>query len=323
MGCYVVKKIMNFNNEKYLKYLPSKKFIIIASGCVVLALIIFMIFFMSSYGENFSITGNEKSNALLKVKNQTISELIQNDTDNDGIADWEETLWGTDKNKKITFNDTPDATYIENKKKELKMEQSVSIDETKLTETEKFAREFFTSYSAMKSSGQIDNETINSFSSALGQKITNPTLIDRYTEADIKISNIDDSVLKQKYYMEMKDLFNVYQSKGLGDELDIISIGLSSNPENLVKEQYEKLIIIAEAYQDFAIEIMEMSVPESLVNYHLKIANSSNNTGISVLNMDKIKNDPIVGLSGLSQYQKYSDDLVKAVEDLENFLLKE
>ena len=120
---------------------------------------------MPSSGENFSITGN-KNNTALKVENPTLPDLIQRDTDGDGVPDWEEALWGTDKNKKITFNDTPDATYIENKKKELKIEGNVIADATKLTETEKFAREFFTSYSAMKSSGQIDQNTINDFSSA-------------------------------------------------------------------------------------------------------------------------------------------------------------
>ena len=68
---------------------------------------------------------------------------------------------------------------------------------------------------------------------------------------------------------------------------------------------------------------MQMSVPQSLADYHLRIANSANNTGISVSNMEKIVNDPIIGLSGLSQYQKYSDDLVKAVTDLETFLVKQ
>ena len=65
---------------------------------------------------------------------------------------------------------------------------------------------------------------------------------------------------------------------------------------------------------------MDTSVPESLVEYHLQIANSSNNLSISVSNMAKVTNDPIVGLSGISQYQKYSEDLVQAVEDLESIL---
>lgn len=312
---------MNFNQEKYLKYLPSKKFMFIIGAGLVLVIVIFIIFFMSSSGENFT-TGNKKD-ATLKIGNQTVTDLIQKDSDGDGIPDWEEALWGTDPNKKITFNDTPDATYIENKKKELKIEGSVN--ETKLTETEKFAREFFTSYSAMKSSGQVDSSTINSFSNALGQKIVNPTLIDRYKENDIKINDSDDSIIKQKYYDEVKKLFNTYKSAGLGDELSIVSSGLTSNSTSgatNTPEQYTKLSEIADAYQNFAKKVMEVTVPQSLAEYHLRIANSANNTGVSVLGMAKMIEDPIVGLSGLSQYQKYSDDLIKAVADLENFLQK-
>jgi hypothetical protein len=310
--------------EKYLKYLPSKKFAIITSTIVVLAVLIFVIFFMSSSGENFSITGN--NNTALKVENPTLPDLIQRDIDGDSIPDWEEALWGTDKNKKITFNDMPDATYIENKKKELKIEGNIIADATKLTETEKFAREFFTSYSAMKSSGQIDQNTINDFSSALGQEIIDPNLVDRYTETNIKINSVDNPASKQKYYFDVKALFKKYQSAGLGDELDLVSQALASNSADGTSgntSQYDKLPAIANAYQNFAQKVMELSVPQSLVTYHIRIANSANNIGISVSGMGKIAADPIVGLSGLSQYQKYSDDLVKAVADLENFLLKQ
>lgn len=313
---------MDFKKEKYQKYLPSKKFAIITSVLVVLVVLIFVIFFMPSSGENFSITG-DKNNTTLKVGSPTLTDLIQRDTDGDGIPDWEEALWGTDPHKKVTFNDMPDATYIENKKKELKIESSVN--ETKLTETEKFAREFFTSYSAMKSSGQIDNNTINNFSDTLGQKIVDPTLIDRYTNTDVKINSNDNPASEQGYYLDMKNLFKNYQKAGIGNELDIISAGIGSDPAGGVvsdPNQYAKLSTIADAYQNFAKKTMELSVPQSLVEYHLRIANSANNTGISVLNMGKIVADPIVGLSGLSQYQKYSDSLVKAVADLEAFLLK-
>jgi len=310
---------MNFNTEKYKKFLPSKKFVLIVSISIVLAVIIFVIFFMSSGGELFSI-GGKKSNTPLKVENQTITELIQNDTDGDGIADWEEALWETDKNKKITFSDMPDTTYIENKKKELKIEGSVN--EKNLTETDKFARKFFTSYSAMKSSGQVDNEAINNFSSALGQKIVNPNLIDKYNETDIKINSIDDNSSKLKYYENIKKLFKSYQSVGIGNELYIVSQGLASSSSSDTS-QYAKLSTIATAYQDFAKKVIETRVPKSLTDYHLRIANSANNTGISVANLGKITNDPIIGLSGLSQYQKYSDDLIKAVAELEAFLLKQ
>ncbi|HAS81001.1 MAG: hypothetical protein UR25_C0003G0166 [Candidatus Nomurabacteria bacterium GW2011_GWE1_32_28] len=308
--------------QKYFKYLPSKKFILITVGIVILGIIVFIVFFMSSSGENF-LTENKKSSAKLKVENQTISELIQNDTDGDGIADWEEALWGTDKNTKITFGDMTDATYIENKKKELNIEQKTSINETKLTETEKFARQFFTSYNAMRSSGEVDKDTIDSFSNALGQKIIDPNLIDRYSEIDIKINEKDDTTSREEYYINIKKIFKKYQTEGIGRELSIVSNGLASSKTSNDGDKYNELSTIAISYQNFAKEVIKTNVPKSLKYYHLQIANSSNNTGISVSNMEKIADDTIIGLSGLSQYQKYSEDLIKAVIDLEKYLLKQ
>lgn len=309
------------NLKNYKKYLPSKGFAIISGICGLVALAIFAIFFMPSSGENFSING-AKNLTPLKTANPTVTELIQRDSDGDGVPDWEEALWGTDPNKKMTFDGIPDATYIENKKKQLNIEDKAGIEEQNMTETERFAREFFASYTAMKSSGQVSNDAINNFSNVLGQKISNPNLIDRYKETDAKISGSDDLSSKQKYYMEVKNLFKTYQSQGLGDELGIISGQLKANQSGdaVNSSQNTRLSTIASAYEDFASKVIEVSVPQSLLDYHLRIANSANNTGISVFNMTKIISDPVVGLSGLSQYQKYSESLIKAVGDLETAL---
>jgi len=305
--------------KNYKKYLPSKKFIKTMSIILALVIIIFIIFFMSSNGQLFTT----KSSNTIKVEPQSFSNLIQDDTDSDNVANWEEALWGTDKNKKMTFGDMPDATYIENKKKELKIEGS--INEKGLTETDKFARDFFSSYGALKSSGEVDTTTINNFSNALGQKIVDPNLIDSYSEKDILINNDDSNASKLKYYESIQKLFKNYQPIGIGDELSIISEQLSSRSTDNTTDSVQdtKLSAIANAYKDFAKKVAETSVPKSLVQYHLQIANSSNNTGISVTNLGKISSDPIVGLSGLSQYQKYSDALVKSVGDLETFLSKQ
>ena len=74
----------------------------------------------ANFGFRFSAHLDNASDKVWIDDVSLTGSIIVVDTDGDGIADWEEALWGTDKNKKITFNDTPDATYIENKKKELK-----------------------------------------------------------------------------------------------------------------------------------------------------------------------------------------------------------
>lgn len=304
------------------KYLPSKKFITTMSVALVVVISIFIFFYV--FPKNKSFFSREPNKASLNIENATVSELIQNDSDGDGIPDWEESLWGTNKNKTKTFDDTPDVVYVENKKKELGVTQNV--DTAKLTETEKFAREFFSGFTAMNASGQVDKSTIDSFSNALGQKIVNPALINRYNETDIKIDINTDSnspIQKQKYYETVGELFRSYQEDGIGDELDIVNSGLVSIGATTNTDPYIQLPAIANAYQDFAKKMMELTVPSELATYHLQIANNANNTGISVLNMREIIKDPLVGLEGISQYQKYSEDLVKAVANLETALAQE
>lgn len=302
---------MNFNKEKYIKYLPSKKFAYMLLGFLILGVIFLVIyFFFSSEGNFFS----SKEKGKLKTENLTVNELIQKDTDEDGVFDWEESLWGTDKNNKASFDGLSDLAYIQNKKKELNInEDAKGGSDEGLTETEKFAREFFASFVAMKAAGDVDTNTINNFSNALGEKIVYPSLIDSYLIKNVKTGS-DDSIESQlTYYLEVKTIFEKYSSKGLGDELSEINNVLTSQGA-IIKNN--KLMDISNAYQDFAKKTMELSVPKSLIENHLKIVNSANNTGISVTSMAKLSTDPIVGISGLSQYQKYSDEFIKAVEDL-------
>lgn len=248
----------------------------------------------------------------------TVNELVEKDTDGDGVADWEEALWGTDKNKKGTFDGNSDLVYINNKKKGLNMEDAVA-DEN-LSETEKFSRGFLAAFVAMKQAGTVDSTTINNFGSALGQKIATPAVVDQYTEKDLKTGVITDYTKRKNYYLAVANLYDSYKDTGMGSELEIVSGNLTSYSSTGKDVKGDELLLIADAYQDFATKMIEMKVPEDLASYHLKIANASNNTGIAVRNMIKIVSDPVVGLTGLSEYQKYNTDLVNAAKALETTL---
>ncbi len=274
-------------------------------------LIVFIIFFIFS---DKSIFVSKKSKNEIKIENKTISEIAMQDTDLDGILDWGESLWGTYKNNKKSFNDLPDATYISNKKKEMNIQETKQTQE-ELTETDKFAREFFASYMALKDSGQVDSQTINNFSNALGQKIVNQELINKYAEKDLKISNTEEKEDQKTYYNAMKKVFEKYKNDGIGTEMNVVASNLTRN------EDPKELILISMAYKNFAEEALKITVPRSLSTYHLKIINNSYNTGISIGSMQNLSKDPLVGLSGLSQYQKYSEDFVRAVEELEKAIL--
>jgi hypothetical protein len=302
---------MTFLNKKYLQYLPSKKFSYVILGFVTLGVIFLIGFFFFSTSINYF---SSKKEGRLQTNSLTVNELLQLDTDGDGIQDWEEALWGTDKNNKATFDNVSDSVYIQNKKRELNIKEDATTSKN-LSETEKFSREFFASFVAMKASGNVDPNTINNFSSALGQKIIYPSLIDSYSEKHVTTTPEDTKKTKLEYYSKVKKLFETYESKGIGDELSVMNDTLTLTSSTASKNR--NLLNISNAYQDFAKKTVEIPVPASLISEHLKIANTSNNTGISIATMAKISTDPIIGISGLSQYQKYSEDFIKAVGDLE------
>lgn len=304
-------KMQNLISKKYLKYLPSKKLGIAIAVCAVSVLIFFAVSYVSKIH-----TYNAKKEAEIETGKLTVNELLQKDTDGDSVMDWEEALWGTDKNKSKTFNSTPDATYIKNKKADLNIKEPTDQE---LTETDKFARGFLAAFTALKDTGTVDNKTITNFGSALGQKIATPSLIDQYSMKDLKIDGSGDTNKKNAYYKAVYDLFETYKNDGIGDELDIVSTSLTQASSGINKNP-DELILIAQAYKDFASKMLLLSVPEDLSIYHLKIINSSNNTGISVEKLTKISTDPVVGLSGLSEYQKHSEELINAAADLETTL---
>lgn len=305
-------------NKKPLKnYLPSKKFIYSIVILIVLGILFFIISSLISKKTLFFGSKEDK----LKTANLTINELIKKDSDGDKVMDWEEALWGTDPEKTATFDNVPDAEYIKQKRKEAKIASGENIsDQTggPLNETDKFAQEFFASFTAMQQNGQIDPQTINNVSTSLGQKISDPNLIDKYTEKDVKIAD-GDGVAKQKiYYKAVQKLFATYSAKGIGDEMTVIN---NTQTEETEVEAYAKLSTIADAYQEYAQKMNEIPVPQSLLQYHLKVSNNANNTGIAIRNLTNMATDPIVGLSGLSQYEKYSDDLISSVGEMQTILI--
>src|SRR6266568_3084652 len=57
--------------------------------------------------------GINKKTGLVYDPNTTVKDLVNKDTDGDGIPDWQENLFGTDPTKKETTPGTPDSVVVE------------------------------------------------------------------------------------------------------------------------------------------------------------------------------------------------------------------
>ncbi len=278
-------------------FLPSKKFvhrllIIIAVLAVVL-----------SISQLIKFLKNKNSDQTVVTTKVVAKNLIVDSNDN-GIPDWEERLWGMNPNK----NGEKNKEFILSKRATLNQENTVLdniVENSEIAENETLARDFFALVMAMGESGELNEESMQSLSDLVGEKIESTPIEDIYTQNMLTIKG-DSPSEKSLYYENLKKLTEKYQDANIGDELSLIAQGLiNENPQ-----APEVATSIALAYQSFGKALIEIPVPESFSLRHLSLANNYEKTGQSLLGLTKLLSEPVTGMKALINYKKYNDALV-------------
>lgn len=288
------------------KYLPSKKFISIILFIIILIALFFAIKGIISYFQNRKGNGN-------KQVTMTIGSIIQKDSNDNGIADWEEYLWGLNPNKDGQKN----KEFILNKKSELAQNNKLMVvdDSRYISENEMLSREFFATIISLQQTGNLNEESINSISEIIGQKIEAPLIDDIYTNNSLVLLS-DSELSNEKYLDNLNDLVLKYENNDIGSELTLISQGLGNNdPQALYAAK-----TVALAYRSFGEELIKTPVPSSLAETHLRLANNYEKTSQSIEGLTQTLIDPIVGMRAIINYKRYSEDLVSDLEELSMIL---
>lgn len=253
----------------------------------------------------------------LGIQEVAAGDIVDKDTDGDGIADWEEFLWGTDPDNTDTDGDgIPDNIEIEQKRKE--SQPDIGQDEEQgLNETEIFARELFATLISLKQSGNLNPETLSQLGSMLGQNLLAPppaTVENKYKLNDLNIVSASNSTL-EAYFRDMNELTQEYYELGLGDELGLMA--------NVVQTQDEDSLLtlarISDGYKSFGEELKDLEVPQNVSSAHLSLLNSSIKVGESLGALTAVSENPLVALRGISLYKTYSMDFIDAFETLQDY----
>lgn len=286
------------------KYLPSKKFI------AIFALIVLFgggLFFLSRYQRKMVIKNQE----AIKVK---LGEFVDRDSDNDGVKDWEEALWGTDPLKEDTNDDgISDKDDIDKKKFALNQQSSGGdIDEG--NETDVFSKELFTTLISLKETGALTPETISDLAQKLGNNVsTKKDLPVMYTSESLEIVDKSDTATVKTYHDRFQKVVDTYSTKHLGEELVVFDEATVAEDDSRANELYS----IGESYRGFAEALSKIPVPKEIAIKHLALLNASYNAGIAVTNMSKTFENPLVGAIGLGQYEAYGNTVAPALQSIQ------
>lgn len=282
------------------------------TGAVIFLVVVFVI-------KTKPFTKKDISNTQIPnlIGTETIKELALKDTDGDGVTDWEESLWGTDFTKIETTPGIKDGDAI-NKLKLEKQGQNSSqglstLNEENLTETDKFAREFFTTIAVLNQSGEVDQNTVDKLSEELTNRITNTPQRKIYTEKDIVVNSTETVTSFKKYsdaitgiYAKNKMSYTVYDvlQKFIIDE------------ENVNVEALEELNPIIQKTENIINGMLKLSTPTSLARTHLDLINSLEKLKENITDIKLYDTDVILSLSAIGQYENNASTLQTTIDNL-------
>ncbi len=289
-------------------YLPSKKFskfigIALLTGAIIFAVLKII---------------DSKTRMSQKIQNIATREVVEElDSDNDGVKDWEEALWGMDfKNPDTNGDGILDGQEVEKRRNELRAsDEFIDVEEVPDTETERIARQLLTMALNVNqvSGGQINKQEIANLAEGFVQSVQ-PNMVSMYSLGDLKIS-VNKSA--QEYYDEMsKEL--AYLDTIPTDELKILELAISTNR----KSKLDELDPIIEAYANAPEKVLKKEIPSQVAEYHLDYLNALTQKAIAIVSMTQYFDDPVIALRGVQEYGIADDNLIKASQNIQNYLQK-
>jgi hypothetical protein len=289
-------------------YLPSKKFLYRTVAIVILIALLFGIYKLSIF---FINKFSKKGQSSLTISSDG---NIQKDSNNNGIPDWEETLWGLDPTKDGQAN----KVTIEQRKAALAQNaDTANSSDIKNTSSsaDLVSQEFFAAVMSLQASGNLNDQSLQAIADAVGQKVVAVPIKDSFKPVDVKTEEVTDKNVAI-YFTAMKNIFVKYKNKNIGDELTFISQGIQNNNPNAMKVAAG----VAASYRAFGNEVIKIAVPIVIAQNHLDLANNYVKVGESIDNMTKELTDPILSMQGLISYKKYNDLLVSEIKYLSGIL---
>lgn len=297
-------------------------------------MLIILLFFIKNknlFESTEKYIGIKQQGSLNYDPNTTVADLVNKSTTGDGIPDWEKILFGLDPAKKENVRGVPDSVTIEKLKIQQTAQSSgqvINQDNTNLTQTDKFSREFLATVTTLDQSGAIDQngnmsqDTVDKLSSSLSDSVQNSPQRKIYTLSDLNITNDASITVVEKYNEALNGFY-----KKLSTKYNVVDILQKFAPDdtglNVDPTVLPELDPIINELNNFIAGMVKIKVPQKFANLHLNMLNGLE--GI-VENLNDVKlydTDPIVAFSGVSKYNNNVTNMESAAQQLADEIKRE
>lgn len=249
-------------------------------------------------------------NPTITTTTVKVQELLDKDTDSDGIKDWEEVLWGTDINTSATFG-MNDSIYVENKRNELNANNGIEGSGAQnFNDTERIAQEFLATILTLRESGNLNTFNITNLAEKFSKDIgTTAELRATYKSADVRTAT-DTAASKKAYYDTFSKALATAKKNDMGNEIVVIADYFSSEESDAAA-----LTKLSNTYATLTKSLKSMNAPSSAAALHLELLNESDNMAAIFKNIAQIDDDSIIGLVAIAQFEINEPKMEKTLAD--------
>lgn len=269
-----------------------KNRIYLVLGSLVIILIIVSFFYSDLFiSKKIDNSAQKQQNDLLVI--QSIQEgALNDDTDGDGLKNWEEVLMKTNPNVKDNPNQNTNNEIEETSVVVLAKDDPLN-DPNNLTA--QFAKNAYTLAGYLESKGVSDDQTIKEVSKGLVDGEIAKLLIKRYSEGDLNITTKGDNVTLKNYGNQLAGFIDTSFKVALAiNEEEILNTyNTSKNVSDL-----NKLKTKIDSLTTLQNNLKGMTVPRLAVNNHLDILNRTNSYTTVLKNIYTAPTDPMRAIAG-------------------------
>jgi hypothetical protein len=264
----------------------------------------------------------EKSPINLTIKNALDKKLDPKDTDGDGLSDWQEEIWGTDKNNVDTDGDsTSDGEEVnQNRSPIVKGPDDKILDDREITKelikeslarskdnadpnslTTILSKNLLLRLAQLEQSGKYNTQNAKNLGKDLANQTFSEVEIPEKYPKSIFLTFDDNDPEKLKVYAQK--IFDIQKN-----EISKLS------PDN---QEFDPIIKL---YKDIAFQMSLIPVPKDILSVHAKITNNYYIAAEALINLKLSDKDPVLGILSIPVYKKASEEQSILYKQLENYL---